>query len=58
MGLFRIIIIFILGYLVFKFIKRFISPRPPDPHVKGRDDKPSKYKSRNDIQDIDYEDIE
>jgi hypothetical protein len=58
MGLFRLLLLFLLGYLFIKFIKRLLTPKPPNPHVKGGSDKPGDFRNRDNIQDIDYEEID
>jgi hypothetical protein len=58
MGLIRLLLLFIIGYFFYKMIKRFLSPGKQNPHVRGDSKKPSEFKKRKDIQDIDYEDIE
>jgi hypothetical protein len=58
MGLMRLIIIFIIGYFFYKLVKRLLAPKPDNPHVQGKNNKPDVYQKRNDIQDIDYEDVE
>ena len=58
MGIFRLLILAIIGYFVYRVVKRFITPAKHNPNVQGRSSKKSDLKNRNDIQDIDYEDIE
>lgn len=58
MGLIRLIILFLIGYFIFRVVKRFLNPAKKDPYVRGKQEKASKYKNRQDIQDIDYEDID
>lgn len=58
MGLFRLIIIFLIGYFIFKVIKGFLKAGPSNQHVRGQEKKPDNYKDRNNIQDIDYEELD
>jgi len=58
MGIFRLLIFVIIGYFLYKMVKRFLSPSKPNPHVQGKSKKSTDLKQRNDIQDIDYEDVE
>lgn len=58
MGIFRLIILAIIGYFIFRVVKRFLTPEKQNPHVRGNSRKETDLKKRNDIQDIDYEDVE
>lgn len=58
MGIFRLLIVAIIGYFLYRIVKRFITPAKQNPHVQGKSRKSSDLKNRNDIEDIDYEDIE
>jgi len=58
MGIFRLLIFAIIGYFLYRMVKRFITPEKPNPHVRGDSKKETDLKKRNDIQDIDYEDVE
>jgi hypothetical protein len=58
MGIFRLIILAIIGYFIFRIVKRFLTPAKQNPHVQGKSSKETDLKKRNDIQDIDYEDVE
>ncbi len=58
MGIIRFLLLFIIGYYLYKTVKRFIAPKKQNPNVRGKSAKTDKFKNRNDIQDIDYEDIE
>jgi len=58
MGIFRLLIFAMIGYFFYRLIKRFISPAKENPHVQGNSRKNSDLQKRNDIQDIDYEDVE
>ena len=54
----RLLIFAIIGYFLYRVVKRFITPAKPNPHVRGDSGKKTDLKKRNDIQDIDYEDVE
>ena len=56
--MFRLLILAIIGYFLFKMVKRILTPPQQNPHVYGKTGKDNDLKKRNDIQDIDYEDIE
>jgi hypothetical protein len=58
MGLFRLIIIFIIGYFIVKIVKRFLQPGKSNPNVQGKSKQQSKYGNNKNIQDIDYEELE
>ena len=58
MGILRLLILAIIGYFLYKMVKRFITPPPQNPHVHGKSEDDHDLKKRNDIQDADYEDIE
>jgi hypothetical protein len=58
MGIFRLLIVAIIGYFLYRMVKRFITPGKQNPHVQGKSRKSKDLKNRNDIEDIDYEDIE
>jgi len=58
MGLIRLLIIFLVGYFVLKFIKRLMMPRRDNTHVRGQSEKQDIYKNKNNIQDADYEELE
>ncbi len=58
MGIFRLLIVAFVGYFLYRMVKRFITPAKQNPHVQGKSRKNSDLKNRNDIEDIDYEDIE
>jgi hypothetical protein len=58
MGIFRLLIFAIIGYFLYRMVKRLITPSKPNPHVRGDSEKETNLKNRNDIQDIDYEDVE
>jgi hypothetical protein len=58
MGIFRLLIFAMIGYFLYRLVKRIISPAKQNPHVQGNSKKNSDLQKRNDIQDIDYEDVE
>jgi len=58
MGLIRLLIFALIGYFLYKMIKRLLTPPKQNPNVYNKSDKENELKKRNDIQDIDYEDIE
>ena len=58
MGIFRLLILAIIGYFFYRMVKRFITPEKQNPHVHGKSKNKSDIVTRNDIQDIDYEDVE
>ena len=58
MGIFRLLILAIIGYFIYRVVKRFITPAKQNPHVQGDSREESDIRKRNDIQDIDYEDVE
>ena len=58
MGIFRLLIFAIIGYFFYRLVKRFISPAKQNPNVHGKSKKNTDLQDRNDIQDIDYEDVE
>jgi hypothetical protein len=58
MGIFRLLIFAIIGYFFYRLIKKLITPAKQNPHVQGKSKKNSDLQKRNDIQDIDYEDVE
>jgi len=58
MGIFRLLILTFIGYFFYRMVKRFIIAVKQNPHVQGKSKKSSDLKNRNDIQDIDYEDVE
>jgi hypothetical protein len=58
MGIFRLLIFAMIGYFFYRLVKRIISPARQNPHVQGNSKKKSDLQKRNDIQDIDYEDVE
>ena len=58
MGLFRLLFIFLIGYFIVKIVKRFLRPGRPNPNVHGQSKKQDNFKDRNNIQDIDYEEID
>ena len=53
--LLRIILLIILGYLVYRFIKRVLSPPSP---VKGQRRNSEKKKYDANIEDAEYEDLD
>jgi hypothetical protein len=58
MGIFRLLIFAIIGYFLYRMVKRFITSVKHNPHVQGKSRNSNDLKKRNDIQDIDYEDVE
>lgn len=58
MGMFRLLILAFIGYFLYRLVKRFLTPAKQNPHVRGNSKKVTDLKNRNDIQDIDYEDVE
>lgn len=58
MGIFRLLIFAMIGYFFYRLIKRFISPAKENPNVQGKSRKNNDLQKRDDIQDIDYEDVE
>jgi len=58
MGIFRLLLFAIIGYFLYRMVKRFITPSRHNPHVQGKSSKDNDLKKRDDIQDIDYEDVE
>jgi hypothetical protein len=58
MGIFRLLILAIIGYFIYRVVKRFITPAKQNPHVQGKSREETDIRKRNDIQDIDYEDVE
>ena len=58
MGIIRLLILATIGYFIYRVVKRFITPAKQNPNVQGKSRKETDIKNRNDIQDIDYEDVE
>ncbi len=58
MGLFRLLFIFLIGYFLFRLVKRFLQPGQTNPHVRGQSKKQDNSRDRNNIQDIDYEELD
>jgi len=58
MGLVRLIILFLIGYFIFKVIKGFLQPGQSNKNVHGKSKKPDHHQNRNNIQDIDYEELD
>lgn len=58
MGLIRIIFIFLIGYFIIRLIKRFLQPGSTNQHVHGQSKNNDTTKERNNIQDIDYEELD
>jgi hypothetical protein len=58
MGLFRLLIIFFIGYFVLRFIRKLMTPPRQNPHVQGQSEKRDIYKDKKNIQDADYEELE
>jgi hypothetical protein len=58
MGIFRLLILTLIGYFLYRVVKRLFITAKRNPNVQGRSRKESDLKKRNDIQDIDYEDVE
>jgi len=58
MGLFRLLFIFLIGYFIVRIVKRFLQPTQPNPNVRGQSKKQDNFKDRNNIQDIDYEELD
>jgi hypothetical protein len=58
MNLLRLILLIILGYFVIRFFRNVFQPKPPNPHVKGKNKKSGKIIKSNNIEDADYEEIE
>ena len=58
MGIFRLLILSIIGYFLYRMIKRFITPAKQNPNVQGKSKKNNNLVNREDIQDIDYEDVD
>jgi len=58
MGLFRLLFIFLIGYFIVRIVKRFLQPTQPKPNVRGQSKKQDNFKDRNNIQDIDYEELD
>ena len=58
MGIIRILFLILIGILLYKIVKKIVSPSKQNPHVQGKVKNKSPFKKRNDIQDVDYEDIE
>ena len=55
----RYLLLFLLAYLIYRYMKPLLQKKPENPHVKGGDRKKSinSDKSRN-IEDADFEEIE
>lgn len=58
MGIFRLLILFFIGYFIYRMLQRLIYPRKQRPPVQGNENKPDNYRNRRDIEEIDYEEIE
>ncbi len=58
MGIFRLLILFFIGYFIYRMLQRLINPRKHKPPVQGNQNKPDNYSNRKDIEEIDYEEIE
>jgi hypothetical protein len=53
--LLRIILLSILGYLFFRFVKKMLSPPPP---VRGQAQSKEKKKYNTNIEDAEFEDLD
>lgn len=57
MGLIRLLIIFLLGYLILRLLKRIFLPKKEEKEVRGNSRKKTTNQYKN-IEDADYEEIE
>ena len=57
-GLFRLLIILLIGYYVVRFVRRLFQPKNVDSRVRGESKKSDKNNSMKNIEDADYEEIE
>jgi hypothetical protein len=58
MSLIRLLIIFFIGYFVLKLVKRLLMPSRSNRHVHDQSKKSNIPRKSNDIQDIEYEEID
>lgn len=58
MGLIRLLIIFFIGYFLFRMVKRLMMPSRQNKHVHDQSGKSETPRERKNIQDIDYEEID
>ena len=58
MGLFRLLILFFIGYFVVRFVKKLVAPSRQNPNVHGQSEQRNIYRNKNNIQDADYEELE
>jgi hypothetical protein len=56
----RFLLLLLLGYLIFRFIKPLLFNPPPNSHVKGGTNTGSdiQKENRQDIEEADFEEIE
>lgn len=55
----RYLFLFLLGYIIYRYLKPLLQKGPENPHVKGsspRDTNP--VQERQDIEDAEFEEIE
>lgn len=57
MGLIRLFLLFLLGYMVFRLLKYIFLPKKEDKEVRG-ESRPNKKNRYKNIEDADYEEIE
>ncbi len=57
MGLFRLLVIFIVGYFLVRLLKLIFLPKTQDKGVRG-DSEPNHPKKYKNIEDADYEEVD
>jgi hypothetical protein len=58
MGIFRLLIIFIIAYIAMRLLRRLFAPGKENPQVHGKSKQNGIRKNKKDIEDADYEEIE
>jgi len=56
--MFRIILLGILGYILYRLIKPAFSPKPANPHVKGDVQDESMIQKKKNVEDAEFEDLD
>jgi len=57
-GLIRIIILFLIGYYIFRFVRKLLKPSKPKKNVQGNAKTKSNIINKKNIEDADFEEIE
>ena len=56
--MFRVILLGILGYLLYRLIRPALSAKPANPHVKGESQDESVIQKKKNVEDAEFEDLD